>query len=331
MASLGSVGRIPEDDFKEQEQFSQAHWITPEEQLGRFALPMAKELVYTNRDKLKGLPNTLEDIIIESVARSILRCSDLSDGGSKNRIPSLQDLAVEHLFKPNPLPQCLTIWYQSLKLIEKLPEKIPPMPNNIEEILEDECPEQICAERKRDGTAYKISEKCTLLLFPQELRNLNEFEKVVKAYGEKHYPEGENPLQFQYFWDAARQEHADKPFADTHWVLMTKDVLPGSRNKNWGEQTALVDALAREALVDYEVPTLQEAFAAITLYKVATGESLYQAGNDQNGNTYTYTRVKEATQGHRLAVGGVARSGVTVLSTCAFGTEHVGAAARRKF
>ena len=290
-----------------------ADWITPKEQLNWLALPIAKELIYTNRDKLKGLPDTLEQSITECVTRSILRRSDLSDKESEKQITSLMDLTVERLLEPAPLPQSLTIWYKALKLIDKLPEKIPPLPGNSFQIFEDKCPRQICDKIKLDGTLYKIKEKCTLILVPKELENPDEFEKVIKSYGEKHYPEDENPLQYRNFWNTAREQHGKTPFGPTCWILHTNDVLEESRNKTWDEQVAMIDDLAKETFVNWQVPeSFYETFLTIALTEIGTGQRLYQIGNQQNGRPSTYTRVKQMTDSHHLAVGGSASSGVRV-------------------
>ena len=129
----------------------------------------------------------------------------------------------------------------------------------------------------------------------------------------------------------ARQEHADVPFPDTHWMLITNDLLPGSRNKTWDEQVALVRALSQKAFVNYEIPTLQQSFAGITTDMVATGERRYQAGDDQNGNVYTFTRVQETTQGRHLVVGGFASSGLVVSNFFKFDDRRIGVAVCRKF
>ncbi|HSX38378.1 MAG TPA: hypothetical protein VLE95_06070 [Chlamydiales bacterium] len=155
------------------------------------------------------------------------------------------------------------------------------------------------------------------MLVPEELGTINEFEAVVKTYGKIQYPENENPLQFRYFWhiapqNRARREHGDVPFEPTHWVLHTDDVLENSQNKSYRNQAALVASLAQETFVDWQVPNLRDTIATIFLKKIATGESLYQAGNDQNGNIYTYTRVKETTNDWHLAVGGFAPAGLCV-------------------
>lgn len=310
----------------------EAHWIAPEEQVYRLALSIAEELVNKNRGKLGQLPifpnNALERSIIECAARVILRRSDISE----KRIPSLQDLAVEQLLDPSPLPSYLTTWYKALKRIDRLPGKIPPLPPYILEILNKPCPKKICSKMKPDGTLFTSGEKCTLILIPQELENPDEFEKVAKSYGEIHYPENENPLQYRYFWDAARQQHGKTPFGPTCWILHTNDVLEGSRNKSWDQQAAMVDALAKETLVNWQVPeSFYETFLTIALTEIGTGKRLYQIGNEQNGNLSTCARGKQMTQGYHLAVGGSAPSGVGVDGCYGFGHEAIGVAARRKF
>lgn len=293
-----------------------ADWIDPEEQLLRLAMPLAEERVYASRMRL-SLPDQLTHRIEESAARAMIDYSKLPGLNEQfsRQIRSLFDLTTETLIEPLPLPTKMTDWYKACSLLKKLPKNIPTLPRNIHQILDNK----------------KVP--LFLSLIPEEFGTLNRFERdILKPYGEAEYPENENPLQFRYFWDTARQEHADVPFARTHWVAMTEDVLPGSRNKSWNEQVALVDALAKETFVDYEIPTLQQSFAAIATHKVATGKSLYQIGNEENNQVYTYTRVKNTTQNYHLAVGGSAPSGVGVSNFgYAYGSELIGVAALRKF
>lgn len=273
-----------------------AHWITPDEQLRRLTLPVAEKI-----DKISGL------------------------------IPGVADIVASYV--PDSK---LTSWHTGLMLIERLPKKIPPLPRHIHQILNSPCPKKVCSKMKPDGTFYMIREKCTLMLVPEELETLNKFERVVKIYGEKQYPENENPLQFRFFWNRARQEHGDIPFEPTHWVLHTDDVLETSRDKSYQEQADLVHSLAQETFVDWEVPNLRDTIATTFLKKIATGESVYQEGNDQNGNIDTFTRVKEATHDRRLAAGHFAPAGLSVsyyFDGSSFDYHHfdVGVAALRRF
>ncbi len=325
--------------------------ITPEEQLRLLALPMVQERLYgkgllntevdtaiafaagfilkpiasedTDFKDSGGLPeldafDPLLDKVIESATRSILKT--MTSKGSETQVPSLTDIVVERLVEPSPLPPILTNWYTALERIQALPDEIPALPRNIHQILGSNCP---IHSNKRIGETH------SLYLIPPG--TLNGLEECVSAYGQTLYP-NENPLKFRYFWDAARQEHANVQFNEHQWVLISNDVLPGSRNQSYEKQAQMVADLSANSFTNYQVPSLREASAAIFLHKVATGESLYQAGNEQNGVVYTYTRVKEITQNWHLIVGGSAPSGVRVLrhsSACV--VEYIGVAALQKF
>ncbi len=289
-----------------------ARWITPEEQLERLDVTVAKEQVYTSR--LGELSEVLTHAITESTTRSILRRSDLS---TESDIPLLQDLDVESY----SLPSTLTNWYKARKCLNNLPEKIPPLPRNIHQILNGKCP--IYEGKKIEDTHF-------LQLICQEDGSLNQFETVTKAYGRIHYPEGQNPLRFRSFWDEAHQEHSAVPFEPTHWELITKDVIPGSQKKSYDAQVAMINALSQKSFVNYEVPSLS-MFRALFLHKVATEESLYTAGSEQNRNVYTYSHVRESTRNYQLGVGGSAPSGLEVISSFDRVFRSIGIGALRKF
>lgn len=301
-----------------------ADWITPEEQLLRLAMPLVKERVYASRMR-PSLPDQLTHRIEESAARSMIDYSKLPglNEQSSRHIRSLFNLVTETLIEPLPLSTTVTDWYKAGSLLRSLPRKIPPAPWNIHQISASKCP--IYSGQQQKDTHF-------LSLISEEFGTLNRFEgDILRPYGEAEYSENENPLQSRYLWGQARQEHANVAFPRTHWAWMTKDVLPGSRNKSWNEQVALVDALSQKAFVDYEIPTLQQSFTAITTHKVATEESLYQIGSEENNHVYTYTRVKETSQNYHLAVGGFDPSGLIVFRNYGGDSERIGVAALRKF
>jgi hypothetical protein len=64
---------------------------------------------------------------------------------------------------------------------------------------------------------------------------------------------------------------------------------------------------------------------------LAEVRSLYQKGNDQNGNVSTSIRVKETTRNIHLVVGGSAPSGVSVTIDFGYVYGSLGVAALRKF
>jgi hypothetical protein len=262
-------------------------WITPQEQLRRLALSIAKEQVYTNG--LGELPVERTSTVTESLARSILRRSYLSSSGSE--IPSLQDLAVERLIEPSPLPFVLTNWYIARKRLNILPEKIPPLPENITQILNSKC--SIYGDQiKEDGTHPRVGETHFLQLICQEDGSLIQFIDVLRAY----YLNEKERFWILNFSTITRREHGNVPFK-SHWELITKDVIPGSQKKTYNQQIAIVEALAQKSFVNYEVPSLKSMSPALLLHTVATRDLLYKVGR-------TYSRVQEVAEGYHLVVVG---------------------------
>jgi len=264
----------------------QAHWITPAEQLRRLHNPMVEEL-----SRVTPLISDLANMVAEYV------------GGGKS----------------------LTNWHTSLVCLNALPSKIPPLPTDIGEILESKCPiYSNDEEEKSDDAPLKVKDTHFLALIPEEFVSLNHLGgKILEPYGKKKYVAGYNPLKFSYFDAKGQQTYGDVKFSPTHWVLMTRNLLPRSQSKSGVPLVQLVSDLSKKAFVNYEVPTLQETFAAITTHMVASGERLY--GTKPNNFTY----VQEKTDGFPLAIGGFCSVGVMIDSN--YKSGNVGLAALRKF
>ena len=92
-----------------------------------------------------------------------------------------------------------------------------------------------------------------------------------------------------------------KPADQSHWVLMTTDVIPTSRNKSYAQQQQLVRKYAH-----YQVPQTLEAATCILMEHVKEAKHLY------SDDPWTYTRCQEQTAGSQNAVGGFGPSGLGV-------------------
>lgn len=315
MTSILSLTQLPPQ--------SREPGITPREQLECLAFSqLERELGLAG----EPLPFCL-DAFFESAVHSILRRSGLSLAASDfEKNPSLFNRSLELLVPARPFPLAETNWYTALKSIGALPTRIPPLPVDIHEILEGLCP-IYKDQTKPDGTPYKIKDTHILYLIPAG--TVNELEQRISAYGQQFF-QGEKPLKFSFFWSEARQEYATVPNSQPQWVLISKDVLPGSREQTYTKQVQVVDALSAKSLTDYQVPTLREASLAIFLHKIATGESLYNGNSQNEGHLYTYTRVKETTLNRHLIVGGFAPSGLYINGCYGFNSKELGVAAVRK-
>ena len=115
----------------------------------------------------------------------------------------------------------------------------------------------------------------------------------------------------------------------SYWVLMTKDVLPESRNKSYADQCALLSDHANRKGLAYEVPGALEAAVVMLLHHVRSGERLYSV------NPFTYTRCRESVvvddNDYSVVVGGFSWGGLSVCiyvyDSCSLG----GVAGLRKF
>lgn len=88
----------------------------------------------------------------------------------------------------------------------------------------------------------------------------------------------------------------DIPLTESsYWVLMTRDVIPGSRSKSFAEQIALIPAGT-----DYQVPKFLEAFICISAQNVSSQPHAFTR------NPWTCTRCEETLGEFRLNVGGLA-------------------------
>jgi len=150
---------------------------------------------------------------------------------------------------------------------------------------------------------------------------LNLLQELIQKHTEKE------ASRFAYYSDEVKNELGDKQCEKAHWVLMTKDVIPGSRNKIYSEQKQLVQDKGAGV---YELPRAIEAAASILMHYFKTDEYLY--GKDPRK---TFTRCQETFINQRpVAIGCFSRGGLVVCydwRVSLYGSGSGGVAAVRKF
>ena len=111
----------------------------------------------------------------------------------------------------------------------------------------------------------------------------------------------------------------------SYWVLMTRDVIAGSRNKDYAAQKSLVAAHAKRTGLPYELPSALEAATAILSHHVCSGERLYA------DHPWTYTRCQELVDNqYPVIVGGITPGGLFVSSSSSSHSDY-GVASLLKF
>ena len=187
----------------------------------------------------------------------------------------------------------------------------PPLPPDILKILNSPCP---------FWSGKKVKETHMLVLIPASVNGkpltMARLGELVKA------PKQGNASKYGYL-DLG--EYKDIPVSHSYWVLMTRDVLEGTRSKTYSDQTKIVNEFRQRSRLPYEVPHLLDAAVCIFMIHASTGIKLY------GQNPLTYTRCQEASsKDSQLCVGGFASPGLGVLGNRGH-PSGVGVSCLRKF
>jgi hypothetical protein len=167
----------------------------------------------------------------------------------------------------------------------------PPLPPKILKILNSSCP---------IWPGQKVHETHLLTLIP---KTVNGQPLTLKTLGELvQKPLQGPPSKFQYL-DLGQSQ--DIPPEHSYWTLLSRDVIPGSRNKSYANQQKLV-----QQYPGYEVPHVLDTAVALFMEHVQSGTRLYSDA------PWTFTRCQEKYSDQwQLIVGGFAVGGLRVSHT----------------
>ena len=191
--------------------------------------------------------------------------------------------------------------------------EVPPVPKDMAEILKSQCP---------FNPGKQVGDTHMLVLIPQTVGGkpftLNLLQELIEN------PKEKDGFKFAYYSKFVAGDLGEECNGEAHWILMTKDIIPGSRNKTYGEQKQFVQ---EKGAGSYELPSAIEAAASILMHYFKTDEYLY--GQDP----LIYTRCQETVTEHQwpVAIGGFSRGGLGVIYCSPFVYYYFGAAAVRKF
>ena len=191
-----------------------------------------------------------------------------------------------------------------------------PLPKDIGEILNSPCSFWL---------GKKVKETHLLVLIPNtvngRLFSLNYLEKLIQN------PKSGHATKYRYYNEYIKKRQGDVSYP-SHWVLITRDVVPGSRFKNYSEQCDLIDKHSQSSGLLYELPCVLEAVASILVHYVKTREHLYT--DDKLGVRWTFTRCKgRASNELPSVVGGFSCDGLDI-NYCSL-RDTCGVAGVRKF
>lgn len=150
---------------------------------------------------------------------------------------------------------------------------VPPLPENIDDILQSPCP---------IWEGKKISDTHILALIPKTINGHPlTLKKLIELF--KH-PIGGNASDKFFSPDlpSVQHYHEKTPAPDAHWVLMTKKPFPGSQEIPFAQKEALVQSFSERAGIHYEIPSLIDATTCTLLNYNEKGTWFYDTPTFQD-------------------------------------------------
>ena len=223
----------------------------------------------------------------------------------------ISQLAIGHVTanavneRINSKPFDADAWEKHYGKVEDVPK-----PDNIEEILNAPCP--FWPGKKVRDTHMLTLIPATVDGKPFTLDLLSQLISEPKRWCKGQYVTGlsvHNTHNMPFIgvrgqlvgFGAVGEQPMDKA---PYWVLMTKELVPSSKNKDYLGQQNLVKEYTKKSGVSYDCPQLLEAATCISTYRVRGG-SVYNKESrfDWGSSNYTYTQCKE-NPNYKIGVGG---------------------------
>ena len=192
----------------------------------------------------------------------------------------------------------------------------PPLPENIEEMLNEPCffwPNK------------KVEETHLLVLIPNTVNGkpftMNYLGELIQK------PKSRHSTKYMNYSNYAKEAVGDRAYP-SHWVLITGDIVPGSKFGHYSKCCQLITEHSKKTGIPYELPSLLEATTSILMHYVKTGEKLYATRLYGDYPHYVYSQDFDK-HNNSLVVGGFVLGGLKVFDS--FSVHVYGAVACLKF
>ena len=191
----------------------------------------------------------------------------------------------------------------------------PPLPPSIHKILSKPCP---------FWPSKRIGDTHLLTLIPQAFSgspfSLNALGDLIRTPIKGH------ATKYRSYDVRVENELGTKPAPASHWVLMTRNVIPRSRGRSYEDQKKLIKLHAEKIRYLYTLPTAIEAATSIVMEYVRTKTLLYT----DDPWTYTYSTEKVGNGEWTVIFGGFCTDGLAILNNRYY-DEDYGAAGSLRF
>jgi hypothetical protein len=149
-------------------------------------------------------------------------------------------------------------WYKALRKINALPESIPPLPSNVQEILASPCP--------IEGAPKRLTDTHSLWLIPGG--KIKDIDALGNSCGERRSRLFLGPCHPGLPMDFLPNLRTPETIGleEPKWVIVS-DILPGSLRQTLHIQQKMIQELRNKSFINYEIPRFKYALA-INLLKI---------------------------------------------------------------
>ena len=176
----------------------------------------------------------------------------------------------------------------------------PSLPSDIDEILNSACP--FWPEKT-------VKDTHLLVLIPSRVAGKPFSLNLLRALIQ-HPQGGGRSAEYRFYSEGIKEALGTRSPVHSYWVLMTRDVLEGSRERTYASRKALVAAHAKRTGLPYELPGALEAATVILSHYVRSGERLY--ADDPSTSTRCQELIAWNGSNHPAAVGSFSSGGLVV-------------------
>ncbi len=166
--------------------------------------------------------NSINDVLPPELIYKILQQLPPSEDRKTSQVCQLWNLVVQKLLDPTLIVFGKEAWKDYYNL--EVEGKVPPLPNKIK---------QITRSLRRRLAGKNEAPPCTAILMPKGL-TLNKLMELIQN------PIKGNSIEFEYILLRIFDKLGDEQIKESYWFVITNDVIEGSRNKSYVDQTALV-------------------------------------------------------------------------------------------
>jgi hypothetical protein len=145
---------------------------------------------------------------------------------------------------------------------------VPPLPKNIEAILNRRCP----FFKDGNNNSLQVRDTHLLVLVPGSVDKVHLTLKTFQNFIQ-HPKQGNYPTNYNGYSKRVEEQVGNTPFGPSRWVLITRDNIPKSLGMTYEDRQKLISRYASQG---YVMPSVQQVVVSICMFYVCNGKPSFR-------------------------------------------------------